>query len=67
MNVYSHQFNADSRMPEGGKNLGEPVVMKWAKSDPLVGIGFTDLSKIGGANGTPAPLPPGPVTDSWHH
>ena len=38
------------------KNLGEPpIVMKWAKPDPLVGIGFTDLSKIGGANGTPAP------------
>ena len=47
MNVYSHQFNTDSGMPEGEKILGEPVVMKWTKSDHLVVIGFTDMSKIG--------------------
>ena len=54
MNVYSHQFNTDSGMPEGEKILGEPVVMKWAKSDPLFRIRFSDLSKIGGAT-TPFP------------
>ena len=30
--------------------------MKWAKSDPLVGIRFSDLSKIGGATPFPASL-----------
>ena len=30
--------------------------MKWAKSEPLVGIRFSDLSKIGGATPFPASL-----------
>ena len=38
-----HRFRDAGRW----KNLGEPVVMKWTKSDHLVVIGFTDMSKIG--------------------
>jgi hypothetical protein len=37
------------------ENPGVPVVIRWAKSVPLVEIGWTDLPKSGGAMATPAP------------
>ena len=48
----------DSVMPEGEKHWGVPLVKDGQNLPPMVGIGLTDLSNIGGASGPPGlPVP----------